>query len=105
VHRPVNTSFGDREQLLGNIRLKIRLDASVCKTLAKGYDPQLGIRSLRKVVRDTVATKLDYEYMLTHDLIKEGVEKEDYVVFVTNGKVKILRVPPKKDAAAPAASN
>jgi ATP-dependent Clp protease ATP-binding subunit ClpA len=93
VRRPVNTSFGDGEQLLGNIRLKIRLDASVCQILARGYDPQLGIRSLRKIVRDKVATKLDYEYTSTHDLIFEGRPMEDYVVFVSNGKIRVLRAP------------
>jgi ATP-dependent Clp protease ATP-binding subunit ClpA len=92
VRRPVNTSKGDHEQLLGNIRLKIRLDASVCQVLAKGYDTQLGIRSLRKIVRDTVAKKLDYEYMLTHDLISEGGPREDYVVFVSNGKLRVASV-------------
>jgi ATP-dependent Clp protease ATP-binding subunit ClpA len=93
LRRPVNTSFGDHEQLLGNIRLKIRLDASVCQVLAKGYDTQLGIRSLRKIVRDKVATELDYEYMSTQDLIYEGRQMEDYVVFISNGKIKIRRVP------------
>lgn len=89
----VNTSFGEHERLLGNIRLKIRLDVTVCQVLSNGYDPQLGIRSLRKIVRDTVATKLDYEYMLTNNDIVEGGQVEDYVVFVSNGKVSVVRVP------------
>jgi hypothetical protein len=68
------------------------MDASVCKTLAAGYDAQLGIRSLKKVVRDKVATKLDDEYMRTNDLISESASKEDYMVFIANGKVKVMRM-------------
>jgi ATP-dependent Clp protease ATP-binding subunit ClpA len=92
VRRPVNTSKGPFEQLLGNIRLKIRLDASVCKILSQGYDAELGIRSLRKVVRDKVASLLDYEYMLTRETISESLLVEEYAVFVSNGKIKVRKI-------------
>jgi hypothetical protein len=64
----------------------------LCQFLAKWYDPQLGMRSLKKAVKDRIGTALDKEYMKTHDLIVEGGPMEDYVVFVTNGRVRVRRV-------------
>jgi ATP-dependent Clp protease ATP-binding subunit ClpA len=92
VRRPVNTSFGIDEQLLGDIHLRIRQDASVCRILSQGYDQQLGIRSLSKVVREKVATQLDYEYMTTHDLITEGQGIKVYEVYAYNNKIKVKGV-------------
>jgi hypothetical protein len=77
---------------LGNIRLTIRLDASVCKVLAKNYDAELGIRSLRKAVRDKVASLLDYEYMKTRETIAERQAMEEYAVFISNDKIMVRRV-------------
>ena len=92
VRRPINTTPGPHEQLLGNIRLRIRSDASVCKVLTKDYDRELGIRSLRKAVMDRVASALDFEYMSTHEVISEGLPMEDYSVFVSDGRIKVKRI-------------
>lgn len=94
ARRPVVTTPGPQEQLLGNIRLHIRGDASVCNVLTKDYDPSLGIRSLKKAVRDKVAAPLDFEYMATHEIISEGLPTEDYSVFVSNGKIKVKKITP-----------
>ncbi|ERF69675.1 hypothetical protein EPUS_03667 [Endocarpon pusillum Z07020] len=92
VLRPINTKPGPEEQLLGNIRLKIRSDVSVCKVVVKDYDPELGIRSLKKAVRDRVASLLDIEYMSMHEVISEGLPMEDYSVFVSDGRVRVKSV-------------
>jgi hypothetical protein len=92
VRRPINTTPGPDEHLLGNIRLNVRSDASVCKVLTKDYDAALGIRSLKKAVRDRVASCLDSEYLSTHDVITEGLPMEDYAVFVANRRIKVSRV-------------
>jgi ATP-dependent Clp protease ATP-binding subunit ClpA len=92
VRRPVNTSFGEDEQLLGDINLKVRLDASVCSILAQGYDPELGIRSLKKVVREKVATQLDTVYMATEGTIMEGQSMKDYEIYSYNNRIKIKPV-------------
>lgn len=92
VLRPINTTPGPQEQLLGNIRLKIRSDVSVCKVIVKDYDPELGIRSLKRAVRDRVASSLDIEYMSIHDVISEGLPMEDYSVFVSDGRVRVKRI-------------
>jgi ATP-dependent Clp protease ATP-binding subunit ClpA len=92
VRRPVNTSFGEEEQLLGDINLKVRQDASVCSILSQGYDPELGIRSLKKVVREKVATQLDSVYMATQGTISEGQGMLDYEVYAYNNRIKIKAV-------------
>jgi ATP-dependent Clp protease ATP-binding subunit ClpA len=92
VRRPVNISFGEEEQLLGDINLKVRQDASVCSILSQGYDPELGIRSLKKVVREKVATQLDSVYMATQGTIVEGQGMQDYEVYAYNNRIKIKPV-------------
>lgn len=92
VRRPICTKPGPQEQLLGNIRLKIRSDVGVCKVVVKDYDSELGIRSLKKAVRDRVASCLDVEYMAMHEVIKEDLPMEDYSVFVSDGRVKVKRI-------------
>jgi hypothetical protein len=92
VRRPINTKPGPEEQLLGNIRLKIRSDVGVCKVIVKDYDPELGIRSIKKAVRDRVASSLDIEYMEMHEVISENLPMEDYAVFVSDGKIRVKRI-------------
>jgi ATP-dependent Clp protease ATP-binding subunit ClpA len=92
VRRPVNTSFGEEEQLLGDINLKVRHDATVCSILSQGYDPELGIRSLKKVVREKVATQLDSVYMAMQGTIAEGQGMKDYEVYSYNNRIKIKPV-------------
>jgi hypothetical protein len=91
VRRPINTTPGPDEQLLGNIRLRIRSDAAVSKIITKDYDTELGINSLKKTVKDRVASALDFEYMAMHDTISEGLPTEDYTVFASDGKIKVKR--------------
>lgn len=72
--------------------MKIRSDVGICKVVVKDYDPELGIRSLKKAVRDRVASPLDMEYMSMHERISEDLPLEDYSVFVSDGKVKVKRI-------------
>jgi hypothetical protein len=98
VRRPVCTTPGPQEHLIGDIRLRIQNDASVCSILSKDYDPALGIRSLRKAVTDRVASLLDSVYLATHDVISEKLLVEEYSVFILNGKVKVQPVIPSDEA-------
>jgi hypothetical protein len=77
---------------LGSIRLKIRSDVGVCKVIVKDYDPELGIRSLKKAVRDRVASSLDIEYISMQEVISEDRPMEDYSVFVSDGRVRVKRI-------------
>lgn len=72
IRGPVNLSFANKEQLLGNIRMKLRKDASVCRILAEEeYHSDLGARSLamgaRKLEDILVETYLEIEGEITED--------------------------------------
>ena len=99
MRRPINTTPGPDEQLLGIICLRIRSDATVSQIIAKNYDADLGIRSSKKGVRNRVASGLDYEYMGMHDTILEGLPMDDYMVFASDGKIKAERVTPDERAS------
>ncbi|KAF2729142.1 P-loop containing nucleoside triphosphate hydrolase protein [Polyplosphaeria fusca] len=99
VRKPICITPGPHEHLLGNIRLSIRADATVCKIITRDYDPALGIRSLRKAVTDRVASLLDSEYLATHEIIAEGGPVEDYSVFVSDGKIKVKQISSRPDHA------
>jgi hypothetical protein len=92
VRRPINTKPGPEERLLGNIRLNIRSDVGVCKIVVEDYDKELGIRSLKKAVKDRVASPLDMEYMATHEVISEDLPTEDFSVFTVDGKIEVKRI-------------
>ena len=99
VRRPVCTTPGPDERLIGNIRLKIYNDSSICKIIVKDYDPGLGIRSLRKAVRDRVTSLLDSEYMTMPESISEGLPVEDYCCFVMNERINVKRIVTRKRSA------
>ncbi|RFU25801.1 hypothetical protein B7463_g10533, partial [Scytalidium lignicola] len=87
VRNPVNMSIGPDEQLLGNIRMQIRQDASVCRSLAEAdYHPDLGARSLITAVR-TVEDLLVEAYLSVDDEIKESDIVLDFMVDVKGGEV------------------
>ncbi|KAI9052990.1 hypothetical protein LZ554_003261 [Drepanopeziza brunnea f. sp. 'monogermtubi'] len=91
VRGPVNLVSGPQEQLLGNVRMKIRRDASVCRLLAEAeYHSDLGARSLI-----TGAGKLEdalvEAYLEVDEEICEGGTMVDFVVDV-NGSEVIARM-------------
>lgn len=89
VQRPVNLSVGPDEQLLGNIRLRIRRDASVCQALAKAeYHSNLGARSLIAAA-EKVKRMLVEEYLDIDDEIQEGNGMVECVIDVLGEEVVV----------------
>lgn len=88
VRTPISLRPGPKEQLLGNVRLRIRRDASVCKLLAEaGYHIDLGARSLITAVK-TVEDMLVDVYLDENEEIAENDGRiNDFVVDVNGGEV------------------
>jgi len=96
VRRAVNLSAGPDEQLLGNVHLRVRKDASVCSTLAReGYEEDLGARSLINAVRHVVEETVVEAYLDVDEEIFEGQEIMEFVVnIVGTGRERIVTVRP-----------
>lgn len=91
VHTPVNLSSGPNEQLLGNIQLHVRRDASVCRTLAEvEYHQDLGARSLITAVK-SIEDLLVESYLDQDEEVMEGDEMLDFVVDVNAGDVIVSK--------------
>ncbi|KIW22853.1 uncharacterized protein PV07_11106 [Cladophialophora immunda] len=89
VEAPVNLSFGAREKLLGDVRVRIRNDASVCRLLAKAeYHPELGARSLDNAV-DTIKGLLVEAYLEIDQQIKESANKSIFQVEVQADEIVV----------------
>lgn len=100
VRGPVNLVSGPREQLLGNVRMKIRRDASVCRILAEAeYHSDLGARSLI-----TGAGKLEdilvEAYLEVDGEIRERGKMVDFVIDVNGSEVIAKMVKQKKPEEA-----
>jgi hypothetical protein len=95
VQRPVNLTDGPDEQLLGNIRLRIRRDASVCRALAEAeYHSDLGARSLI-AAGEKIKRMLVEEYLNIDEEITENGGLSEYIIDVNGGEVVVNMVPPK----------
>jgi hypothetical protein len=82
LRRPIDLGEGVVEQLVGDFRLLIRRDATVCQMLAKEhYHRELGARSLRagakKVERIVVDAYLDED-----EEIQEDAGLREYIIDV-----------------------
>ncbi len=96
VRGPVNLVRGPKEQLLGNVKLKIRKDASVCRILADAeYHSDLGARSLIMGARK-VEDILVEAYLEVDEEIRESEKMVDFVVDV-NGSEVIAKMVKKKE--------
>jgi hypothetical protein len=92
VKLPIRLAPGKEEQILGNVRLHIARDGTICKTLADGeYSKDLGARSLATAVR--VVEDLLVDCYLDEDAeIIETSEVRDFVVDVKDGGITVSRV-------------
>lgn len=87
VRRPVHLVQDRKQRLLGNINLKIRKDASVCRILAEAeYHPDLGARSLRKGAK-IVEEILVEAYLEVDEDIRESQKMVDFVVDINGSEV------------------
>jgi hypothetical protein len=81
------------ERFIGNVILRMRRDATLCKALAEGgYDIDMGARSLETVVKSKVEALLVQRYLEGNSSIDENQEIEEYLVDVDNaGQIVIFR--------------
>jgi ATP-dependent Clp protease ATP-binding subunit ClpA len=94
VRQAINMSPGPTEQLLGNVNLRIRRDASVCQILAEeGYDEDLGARSLITAVKAVIEDTLVESYLDVDEEIREDQGVTQYVVDIRRGEVEVTMVP------------
>ena len=83
----------ENSQSVGNIRLRLEGDASVCCTVAdKAYKSKTGARSLRKGVNSMIKAKLVTSYLQIDEDILETNEKTDYVVKMNGREIVVNRV-------------
>lgn len=95
VQQAVNLSGGPEEKLLGNVRLRIRRDASVCRALAESeYHSDLGARSLIAAA-EKIKRLLVEEYLKVDDEITEGSGMSEFIIDVNGGEVVVNMVLPK----------
>ncbi|KAH7333255.1 P-loop containing nucleoside triphosphate hydrolase protein [Rhexocercosporidium sp. MPI-PUGE-AT-0058] len=91
VRGPVNLVPGPQEQLIGNVRMKIRRDASVCRILAEEeYHSDLGARSLITGARKLEDLLVEV-YLQVDEEIRESEKMVNFVVDV-NGSEVIARL-------------
>jgi len=96
IRGPVNLVPGPKEQLLGNIRLKIRKDASVCCNLAEEeYDSDLGARSLINGARKLEDILVE-AYLEIDGEIRESEKMVDFVIDVNGSEVTAKMVKQKE---------
>lgn len=87
VRKPIKLTEDENEHLIGNIRLRIHRDASVCGILADNeYHMDLGARSLLGAV-DEIKTAMVEEYLAVDDEITEATTMLDFIIDVIDREV------------------
>jgi len=98
VRKTITMTPGPDEQLLGNVYLRVRRDASVCRVLAQeGYDEDLGARSLITAVKAVIEETLVESYLEVDEEITEEQGVTQYVVDIRRGEVTVTMVPKDVD--------
>ncbi|RDL36710.1 uncharacterized protein BP5553_06062 [Venustampulla echinocandica] len=87
VRQPVNESL-----TAGNIKLIFKFDIALCKTLAKNYTSDLGVRCLKKAVKDRVGVPLSQVYLDTEEPMRDGGPMEEFEVIAVKDKISVKRV-------------
>jgi ATP-dependent Clp protease ATP-binding subunit ClpA len=92
VEGPVDLSHGPREKLLGNVRVRIRRDATVCRILAQAeYHSDLGARSLINAV-ESIKNLLVEAYLAIDEQIVETIHKSTFLVDVQGGEIVVKMI-------------
>ena len=79
------------ERLIGNVTLRVRRDATLCKALAEGgYDIDMGARSLEAVVKSKVEALLVQRYLESNGSLDENQPMEEYLVEVDNASQIVI---------------
>jgi hypothetical protein len=95
VRQPVKLAEEPEGKLLGNVRLRIRRDASVCRALAESeYHSDLGARSLIAAA-EKIKRLLVEEYLNVDEEISENARMSDFIIDVNGGEVVVNMVPSK----------
>lgn len=90
LKKPVNLAVGEAERMLGDVRLHVKRDASVCTTIAEdGYDRDLGIRSLKNAVKTDVEKEVIKKYMEKPPVIAEDKPPLEYWLEEKNGLLQV----------------
>jgi len=79
-------------RLIGSIMLRVPRDASVCMSLAEGYDVDTGAPSLQSTIASRVRRALVLRYLEENKEVHEDQRMEEYLIDVdVNGQIIIFR--------------
>lgn len=96
VRKPVKLTDDENEQLIGDVKMRIRRDASVCKLLAQNeYHTDLGARSLITAV-DTIKTLMVDAYLSVDEEIVEDGGMAECIIDVNGGEAVVNILPPQR---------
>lgn len=94
ARKPVDLSNGPNKRFLGDVRLKIRKDGTLCSHLAREeYNSDLGARSLISAV-DEIKDKVVQSYLEIDEEVKEGGAILEFVVDINGSEIEIRMIPP-----------
>lgn len=81
IKGPVKLNPGADQRLLGDIRLYLQNDVSICQNVsAKSYKPTLGVRSLITATRSKVKWPLMTEILKSNKEIEEDKPQRNFVL-------------------------
>jgi hypothetical protein len=79
-------------RLVGSIMLRVPRDASVCMSLAEGYDVDTGAPSLQSTIASRVRKELVLRYLEENEEAHDNQRTEEYLIDMdANGQIIIFR--------------